>query len=117
MSSATQEKQSLFTLILDGLEPGKVIARDDDKKFAIIQDIHPEGAVHWLALPFEHYATTEAMIAQNPARFTELIAYAVAETGSRVADYPALAGGFTIKFHFGGYETMTHAKLHVVSVE
>jgi len=34
-----------------------------------------------------------------------------------VADYPALGYGFTIKFHLGAYETIPHAKLHILSKE
>lgn len=117
MSVDTPKRVSLFRKILDGLEPGKVIARDDDRRFAIIQDIHPEGAVHWLAIPFEYYDSTEVMILSQPERFQELVRFALDETKRRQADYPALCNGFTIKFHFGGFESMTHAKIHILSVE
>jgi diadenosine tetraphosphate (Ap4A) HIT family hydrolase len=99
------------------MEPGKVVARDDEKGFAAIQDIHPEGAVHWLIVPFENYETTEAMINARPDRFAAMVEFAVATANASLEDYPDLEHGFTIKFHFGAYESLTNAKIHLLSVE
>ena len=90
---------SPFAAILRGDEPGTVIARDDDRQFAIIASVEPEAAVHWIAVPYEAGQTTEMMERANRERFLELIDYAIDETRARVADYPALGYGFTIKFH------------------
>ncbi len=113
----TTQRTSLFSQILAGMEPGKIVARNDEKRFAIIQNIHPEGAIHWMAVPFEYYETTEAMIQADPTRFAELVQFAIAEAHAHEEEYPQLGYGFTVKFHFGAYETVTHAKVHLLSVE
>ncbi|MCO5206750.1 MAG: hypothetical protein M9928_17190, partial [Anaerolineae bacterium] len=66
---------------------------------------------------FEYYETTEAMIQADPARFAELVQFAIAEAHAHEEEYPQLGYGFTVKFHFGAYETVTHAKVHLLSVE
>ena len=109
--------ESPFVAILEGREPGTVIARDDDKRFAIVQSLFKEAAVHWIAIPFEPIPSIEELEATNPARFAELVAFAVKETQSKVEEFPLLVKGFTIKFHFGSFETVPHAKLHILSVE
>ena len=114
---ATAQRTSLFSQILAGMAPGNIIARDDEKRFAIIQNIHPEGVIHWMAVPFEYYETTEAMIQTAPVRFAELVQFATDEARAHEEEFPQLGYGFTIKFHFGAYETLTHAKIHILSVE
>jgi diadenosine tetraphosphate (Ap4A) HIT family hydrolase len=109
--------ESPFVAILSGEEPGVVIAQDDIKRFAIVASLEPEAAVHWLAIPFESGESTERMAHNNRERFLKLIDYAIAETKARGDDYPELANGFTIKFHLGAYETIPHAKLHILSIE
>ncbi len=106
-----------FCAILSGEEPGNFIARDDEKQFALLESIHPEGAVHWMALPFEHIESTEALQKVDPERFIDLVKFAIKETKAHRGDYPYLTQGYTIKMHFGSYETIPHAKLHVLSVE
>jgi histidine triad (HIT) family protein len=108
---------SPFAAILLGDEPGFVIARDDERRFAIIASLEPEAAVHWLAVPFEAGYTTEEMEMNDSERFLQLVDYAIAETKAQIEEHPELANGFTIKFHFGAYETIRHAKLHILSVE
>lgn len=108
---------SPFAAILSGEEPGKVITRDDEQRFAIIASLEPEAAVHWLAVPFEAGFTTEEMKHSQGDRFLALLEYALAETKARIEDYPELATGYTIKFHCGAYETIPHAKFHILSVE
>jgi histidine triad (HIT) family protein len=109
--------ESPFTAILNGQAPGKVIARNDQKQFALIQSLEPEAAIHWLAIPYEQENSTEEMANQNSARFLELIDYAVKETKLLTADYPILEHGFTLKFHFGPFETLPFCKLHILSSE
>lgn len=106
-----------FTAILRGEEQGTIIARDDEQRLAIIASLEPEAAVHWLAVPFEAGYSTEEMWHANGERFLALLNFAISETKSRVDDYPELANGFTIKFHCGSYETVPHAKLHILSTE
>lgn len=106
-----------FTLILDGSEPGEVIARDDKKQFALISSFEPEAAIHWIALPFEGGYSTEQMESEQSERFRSLIDWTIRQTQASIDDYPELAKGFTIKMHFGAYETVPHAKLHVLSSE
>jgi diadenosine tetraphosphate (Ap4A) HIT family hydrolase len=106
-----------FCGILNGVEKGTVIARDDEQGFALIQSLYPEGTVHWIAVPFEHIESTAVMEASASDNFLSLIEYALAETKQRLDDYPHLQRGFTLKMHFGGYETVPHAKVHVLSVE
>jgi diadenosine tetraphosphate (Ap4A) HIT family hydrolase len=108
---------SPFAAILRGEEPGTVIAKDDTKRFAIVASLEPEAAVHWLAVPFEPGESTESMAQNERERFLRLIDFAIAETKARGDDYPELANGFTIKFHLGAYETIPHAKLHILSIE
>ncbi|WP_374686795.1 hypothetical protein [Promineifilum sp.] len=109
--------ESPFVGILRGEEPGTVIARDDEKRFAIIASLEPEAAIHWIAVPFESGQSTEAMEHNDGERFVQLLNYAIDETKMRIPEHPELTAGFTIKFHIGGYETIPHAKLHILSVE
>jgi diadenosine tetraphosphate (Ap4A) HIT family hydrolase len=108
---------SPFAKILRGEEPGVVIARDDEQRFAIISSLEPEAAIHWLAVPFESGYSTEEMKHNEGDRFLRLLDYALAETKERIGDYPGLANGFTVKFHCGAYETIPHAKFHILSIE
>ncbi len=108
---------SPFVGILRGEEPGTVIARDDDKQFALIASMEPEAAVHWLAMPYEAGLSTEQLQAEDRERFLDLVEWTIAETQAHLAEHPEFANGFTIKMHFGAYETVPHAKLHVLSVE
>lgn len=115
--SSDSHVYSPFAAILRGEEPGTVIARDDARRFAIITSLEPEAAVHWLAVPFEGGQSTEAMEQNDRERFLQLLEYAITEAKARTSEYPDLEKGFTIKFHLGGYETIPHAKLHILSVE
>ena len=47
----------------------------------------------------------------------ELVDFAIREARRHGADYPRLESGFTLKMHFGAFETIPHAKLHVLAVE
>lgn len=116
MEHSTQE-ESPFAAILRGEQPGTVIARDDGQRFAIIASLEPEAAIHWLAVPFESGYSTEDMKRVEGERFLALLDYALSETKSRVAEHPELANGFTVKFHCGAYETVPHAKFHILSIE
>ncbi len=108
-----------FCAILSGEEPGTIIARDDDKRFAIIKSIHPESVVHWLAVPFEHEASTEVFEAANGRRFVELFEWAMEQAKAPVAleQEPRLIQGFTLKTHFGSFESVPHPKIHILAVE
>ena len=108
---------SPFAAVLRGDAPGTIIARDDEKQFAIIASLEPEAAVHWLAMPFESGQSTEQFENSDRERFLQLVDYAINETKARVGEHPELSIGFTIKFHLGGYETIPHAKLHILSIE
>ncbi|MFO7632356.1 MAG: hypothetical protein R6W76_07450 [Caldilinea sp.] len=106
-----------FCGILNGVEPGTIIARDDVKQFAIIKSIHPESVVHWLAVPFEHMESTEVYEGQNSARFIELFDWAVTQAKLLMVDEPHLERGFTLKTHFGSFETISHPKIHILAME
>ncbi len=108
---------SPFAAVLRGDAPGTIIARDEEKQFAIIASLEPEAAVHWLAMPFESGQSTEQFENGDRERFLQLVDYAINETKARVGEHPELSIGFTIKFHLGGYETIPHAKLHILSIE
>lgn len=109
--------ESPFTAVLNGDMPGTVIARDDAQRFALIASLEPEAAVHWLAVPYESGFSTEEMKHEQGDRFLALLEFALAETKARVEEHPELANGFTIKFHCGAYETVPHAKFHILSIE
>jgi diadenosine tetraphosphate (Ap4A) HIT family hydrolase len=113
----TSQSDSPFAAILDGDMPGHVVARDDQQRFAIIASLEPEAAVHWLAVPFESGYSTEEMKQRHSDRFMALLDFALDETKARVDEHPELANGFTIKFHCGAYETVPHAKFHILSIE
>lgn len=117
MTVENPELYSPFVAILRGDQPGTVIARDDAQGFALIASLEPEAAVHWLALPYEAGMTTAELQAQNRERFLSLLEWTIAQTQAKATEYPDLANGFTIKLHFGAYETVPHAKLHVLSIE
>ena len=105
-----------FIDIIKGVKPGNIIHKDDEKRFALIETIHPEAAVHWMAITYEE-GTTEALKQENRERFLELIDYAIDMTNAQIEDYPILEQGFTIKFHWGAFETIEHPKLHILSSE
>ncbi len=106
-----------FCSILRGEAPGIIIARDDEKGFALIRSIHPESVVHWLAIPTTHVDSTEVMEQLDGRGLLDLLEYAIREVRSRVDDVPQFAPGFTVKMHFGSYESIPHAKLHVLAAE
>jgi histidine triad (HIT) family protein len=108
---------SPFEAILRNDKYGEIITRDDAKRFAIISSMEPEAAIHWLAIPFESGVSTEEMKRDDSSRFLDLVAYALSETRALADNYPALTNGFTIKFHVGSFETVTHPKLHILSAE
>lgn len=105
-----------FLGIINGIEPGTVIHKDEKQGFALIENKHPEAAVHWLAITFEE-GTTEDLEQENKGRFLDLIDYAINTTKAQVEEYPILHQGFTIKFHCGAFETIEHPKLHILSTE
>ncbi len=109
--------ESPFTAVLNGDMPGTVIARNDVQRFALIASLEPEAAIHWLAIPYESGFSTEEMKHEQGDRFLALLEFALAETKARVEEHPELANGFTIKFHCGAYETVPHAKFHILSIE
>ncbi len=109
--------ESPFSAILEGNQPGEIIARDDERRFALIASLEPEAAVHWLAVPFESGFSTLQMKDEQGERFLALLDYAIKETQARASLHPELANGFTIKFHLGAYETVPHAKFHILSIE
>ena len=111
------QEQSPFAAIINGEQPGTIIAQDDEKQLALIQCLEPEAAIHWLAVPYEYGYGTEELKQEHSARFLELVDYALAQTKALSEEYPILGNGFTIKFHVGAFETIPHAKLHVLSVE
>lgn len=117
MTDESSDIYSPFEAILAGEEMGTIIARDDDRQFALIASLEPEAAVHWLAMPYKAGQSTQEMQAANPERFSALITWAIEQAQARADEYPDLAHAFTIKLHFGAYETVPHAKLHILSVE
>lgn len=106
-----------FCAILAGDEPGTIIDRDEEHSFILIKSIHPESAVHWLAMPMEHVCTVEELEQNNSKRFLELVNFAVQQAKKHSADYPELERGFTLKMHFGSFQTVPHAKIHILAVE
>ena len=106
-----------FCAIIQGEAEGTIIARDEENQFAIIADAHPEAAVHWLAMPFTHIESTADFEHNNQEQFYDLIEFAIDQTKKHIPDVPLLQSGFTIKLHFGGFETIPHAKLHILSTE
>jgi len=111
------DESSTFSAIIAGEQEGTIIARDDEQRFALIQCLEPEAAVHWLAVPFEYGYGTEEMLTERQDRFAALMRYAVKQTEALIPDYPILGNGFTVKLHVGAFETIPHAKLHVLSSE
>ncbi|MCA9956275.1 MAG: hypothetical protein H6657_24110 [Ardenticatenaceae bacterium] len=107
----------LFCAILQGEEPAKVVYKDEAARMAIIESLYPEGAIHWLAIPYEHVASVEALAQQNALRFQELMSFALAATRQQADAFPELHKGFTLKMHIGPFETIPHAKVHILSVE
>ena len=105
-----------FTGIIKGTEPGTIVHQDKGKRFALIENKHPEAAVHWLAVTYEE-GTTENLEHENRERFLDLIDYAINTTKAQVSEHPILEQGFTIKFHCGAFETIEHPKLHILSSE
>ena len=111
------EQECLFCAILHGKEPARVVYKDESARMALIESLHPEGAIHWLAIPFEHVPSVEALAQNNADRFQDLMLFAVNATKNKTAVYTDLRNVFTVKLHIGPFETVPHAKLHVLSVE
>ena len=105
-----------FVAIIEGAEPGTIIHKDDEQRFALIETNHPEAAIHWMGITFEE-GTTEELKQDNRERFLDLIDYAINTTKAQIKDNPILEQGFTIKFHCGAFETIEHPKLHILSSE
>jgi histidine triad (HIT) family protein len=116
-SAAAVPGECPFCDILNGDAPGKIIARDEGRGFALIESIHPESVVHWLAIPTEHVPCTEVLEQGDGQRFLELFEFAVKQVREQREEIPQLYQGFTIKIHFGSYESVPHAKLHVLGTE
>ncbi len=106
-----------FCDILNGDIEGEIVAHDPARRLAIVANIHPEGAVHWLALPAEHFDSTEALEKSSRERFMELFDFALEQARQKAGEYPALSHGFTLKLHFGAFESLPHPKVHIVSIE
>lgn len=100
-----------------GMMPGEVIVADKEAGFAIIKSLEQEAAVHWLAFPFESYASLDEMRTTAPERFLQLFAFVQEQVECLKLHYPLLEHGYTVKFHCGAYETVAHAKLHILSTE
>ena len=111
------QESSPFAAIVNGEKQGTVIAQNEEKRFALIESLEPEAAVHWLAVPYDTTFSTEDLQQQHSQRFLDLIDYALAQTKALIPDYPILGNGFTIKFHVGAFETIPQAKLHILSTE
>lgn len=111
------ELEDPFAEIIKGDQPGKIIHKDENKNFALIESIHPEAAIHWLAITFEDTGSTEDLKTEDRERFLDLIDYAIETTKAQVEAFPILQNGFSIKIHCGAFETIPHAKLHVLSAE
>ncbi len=111
------EENDPFSEIIKGEQPGKIIHQDDQKRFALIENIRPEAAVHWLAVTYEESGSTETLQQNNQARFLDLISYAIETTKAQAENHPILQNGFSIKFHCGAFETIPRAKLHILSAE
>jgi histidine triad (HIT) family protein len=111
------EERSPFAAIISGEEEGTIIAQDDDKQFALIKSVEPEAAIHWLAVPYEYGYGTEEMKQEHGQRFLDLVDFALSQTKALIPEYPILGNGFTIKFHVGAFESIPHAKLHILSTE
>ena len=108
---------SPFAAIINGEVPGKIIAQDDIKRFALIESIEPEAAIHWLAVPFEYGFGTEELEQKHQKRFLDLVDFAISQTKALTPEFPLLENGFSVKFHVGSFETIPHAKLHILSAE
>lgn len=111
------DKLGPFVAILNGDQPGKIIALDNEKEMALIECLEPEAAIHWLAVPFEYGFGTEEMEQKHQRRFLELVDFAISRTKELTHEYPLLENGFSVKFHVGSFETIPHAKLHILSTE
>ena len=113
----SESSDCVFCDILRGDAPGTILVRDDEKRMALIKSRHPESAIHWLAVPFEHVDGTRKFEAANGDRFLDLVEFAIDHTQAMTQNEPQLQRGFTIKIHFGSYETIEHPKLHILAVE
>ena len=110
-------EKSPFAAIISGEQDGTIIFQDDEKRLAIIDSLEPEAAIHWLAVPYEYGSSTEELKQEHSMRFLELVDFALSQTKALSEEHPILRNGFTIKFHIGAFETIPHAKLHILSTE
>ncbi|HFQ94073.1 MAG TPA: hypothetical protein ENK32_08695 [Anaerolineae bacterium] len=117
LDDVSLENENPFPAILQGGTQEKIIHQDDGKQFAILEARHPEAAVHWLAVTYEDTGNTEDLMCNDRERFLDLVDYAINVAKAQSDEYPLLQQGFTIKFHCGAFETIPHAKLHILTTE
>jgi hypothetical protein len=54
---------------------------------------------------------------ENEQRFVDLFEWTVAQTKKQIEKEPCLEKGFSLKTHFGSFETIPHAKIHILAME
>lgn len=52
-------ESSPFVAVLAGERPGEILARDDERRFALVKSLHPEGVIHTVAHAKLHILSVE----------------------------------------------------------
>ena len=101
---------TIFTRILDGEIPGKIVARNDE--LAAIEDINPQAPTHILIIPIREIATINDLSPEDAGLIGRMILM-----GKQIAEERGFAeGGYRLVFNVGeeGGQTVDHIHLHLL---
>ncbi len=102
--------ETLFTKIINGQIPAKIVYRDDDA--IAIRDINPQAPVHVLVIPVRPLPSIAEAGPEDAALLGQLLL-----TAKRVAEQEGLAeGGYrlVINTRANGGQTVPHLHIHVL---
>ncbi|MBL8056461.1 MAG: histidine triad nucleotide-binding protein [Anaerolineales bacterium] len=102
--------KTLFTKIIDGEIPAKVVYRDE--QIVAIQDINPQAPTHLLVIPVKPLPSLAQAEAGDQALLGALLLAA-----HRVAEQAGLAaGGYRLVINTGAHagQTVPHLHVHVL---
>ena len=101
---------TLFTRIINGEIPGKIVARTDD--LVALEDINPQAPTHLLIVPVREIPSINDLGAED----AELVGRMVL-LGKQLADERGLVDdGYRLVFNVGehGGQTVDHIHLHLL---
>ena len=101
---------SIFTRIINGEIPGKIVARNDE--MVAIEDINPQAPVHLLIIPIREIASINDLTPEEAG----LVGRMVALARDLAKERGVAEDGYRLVFNAGpdGGQTVDHIHLHLV---